>query len=131
MRTLLIALLLALALPASARDAAIEGTISRQIDAFRADDFARAFTFASPGIQGIFGTPETFGSMVRNGYPMVWRPSELRYLDLIEQGGRMHQRVQITDAEGRVHLLDYEMIEVGGAWKINGVTLLEAPGAGA
>ena len=133
MRHVLIVLLLSLglSLPASAQSAQVESTISSQIDAFRADDFPRAFTYASPMIQGIFGNPGNFGVMVRNGYPMVHRPAEVRYLDLREIAGRLYQKVQITDAQGRVHLLDYEMIEVGGAWKINGVTLLEAPGAGA
>lgn len=133
MRQFMIALFLALglALPAQAQNAEIEGTIASQIEAFKADDFARAFTFASPMIQGIFRTPENFGGMVRNGYPMVWRPAEVLYLDLREIDGMMHQIVQITDAQGRVHALDYEMIRLESGWKINGVQVLEAPGVAA
>lgn len=133
MRKLLIALLLSLAaaLPAHAQNAEIEGTISSQIEAFKADDFARAFTFASPMIQNVFRTPENFGGMVRNGYPMVWRPAEVLYLDLREIDGALHQRVQITDAQGRVHILDYEMIESENGWKINGVQILQLPGISA
>ncbi|GHF44382.1 DUF4864 domain-containing protein [Seohaeicola zhoushanensis] len=133
MRHTLFALLLAFALaaPVAAQDAGIEDTISRQIEAFKADDLARAFSFASPMIRGLFGNPENFGSMVRNGYPMVWRPADLRFLDLHDEGGRLYQKVQITDAQGRVHLLDYEMIETESGWKINGVRILEAPGVAA
>lgn len=133
MRQFLIALLFLIgpALPATAQTAEIEGTISSQIEAFKADDFNRAFTFASPTIQGMFQTPENFGSMVRGGYPMVWRPSEVRYLDLVERGGRLYQTVQITDGDGRMHLLEYEMVELDSGWKINGVRLLEAPGVNA
>lgn len=119
--------LLGLAGPAAAQGAQIEETISRQIEAFQADDFARAFGFASPGIQGLFGSPERFGAMVRQGYPMVWRPSEVRYLDLRDVAGSLWQRVQITDSAGRIHLLDYQMVETGGTWKINAVQLLPAP----
>ena len=54
-----------LALPVAAQEAPIQKTIQSQIDAFLADDFARAFTFASPNIKGIFGTPENFGAMVK------------------------------------------------------------------
>lgn len=67
---------------ASGREAAIRGVIGSQLDAFEADDVDRAFGFASNGIRGMFGTPERFGQMVREGYPMVWRPGEVRYLEL-------------------------------------------------
>ena len=73
--SLAIALALSLPAPARAQGADIEATIGRQLEAFRADAFDDAFTFASPMIQGLFRTPETFGEMVRNGYPMVWRPA--------------------------------------------------------
>ena len=111
-------------------DPAIEGTIQRQIEAFLADDFATAFTFASPAIRGMFGTPERFGQMVQNGYPMVWRPAEVRYLELREEGGRLWQRVMITDRGGQVHLLDYQMVPGGDGWQINGVHVLQGVGAG-
>ena len=76
MRVLAIVLTLLLAAPAAqAQEAgAIPDVIGRQLEALEADDFARAFTFASPMIQGMFGTPENFGAMVKRGYPMVHRP---------------------------------------------------------
>ena len=69
--------------------------------------------------------------MVRNGYPMVWRPAEVRYLELREIAGDLWQMVQVTDAEGNVHLLDYQMIAGRDGWKINAVQLLQAPGVSA
>lgn len=137
MRRLLLALGLALcAAPAATqtvqpRNPAIEGVIQRQIEAFLADDFATAFTFASPAIKGIFGTPERFGQMVRQGYPMVWRPAEVRYLALREVAGALWQRVMIVDQAGSLHLLDYQMVPAGAGWQINGVQILRAAGAGA
>lgn len=128
---LIAGLTLAIAGPSRAQSADIEATIDGQLDAFRADAFDEAFTFASPTIQGIFRTPETFGEMVRNGYPMVWRPGSVRYLDLRDENGRLMQRVEITDAKGATHLLEYEMIDQDGAWKINGVRLLKADGLSA
>ena len=108
-------------------DSGIEGTIRDQIDAFLADDVATAFTFAAPGIQRLFGTPENFGAMVRNGYPMVWRPEELRFGELREIGGALWQKVIVRDAQGRTHVLDYRMEQVEGAWRISGVQILPAP----
>lgn len=137
MRPLILAVLLGLGLagaPAVAQDTrnpAIEGTIQRQIEAFLADDFATAFTFASPNIRTLFGTSDNFGAMVRNGYPMVWRPADVRYLDLRTVAGALWQRVMITDAQGRVHMLDYQMVETPDGWQINGVQLLRAPDVGA
>ena len=109
----------------------IEATITAQIEAFKADDFDQAFTYASPSIQGLFQTPENFGRMVRGGYPMVWRPDGVKYLELREAGGFLFQKVMITDGDGRLHLLEYQMIELNGAWKINGVRLLANPPASA
>lgn len=132
----LLAALVPLQLAAQGADrGGIERTIRGQIDAFLADDFATAFTFASPNIQGIFRTPENFGAMVRNGYPMVWRPSAVRMLELREVAGMLWQKVMVTDADGRTHLLDYQMIPdgdgSGGGWRINGVQLLKGGGVGA
>ncbi|WP_319546209.1 DUF4864 domain-containing protein [Ruegeria conchae] len=126
MRRLLLAVSLSagLASGAFAQNAEIEANISAQIQAFKADDFATAFTFASPNIQRLFGDPDNFGVMVRRGYPMVWRPAEVRFLELREISGALWQKVMITDGDGRVHLLDYQMIQQEGRWKINGVQLL-------
>ncbi|MBD3765909.1 MAG: DUF4864 domain-containing protein [Rhodobacterales bacterium] len=125
-----LALSLMLSLPAAAQDPGIESTIRGQIAAFLKDDFATAFTYASPTIRGLFGTPENFGAMVRQGYPMVHRPAEVELLDLREVAGALWQRVRITDAAGGVHLLDYQMVPGPEGWQINAVQILRAPGVG-
>ena len=112
---------------AQAQNAEIEGVIGAQIEAFKADDFEQAFTYASPTIRGIFGTSDRFGTMVRNGYPMVWRPAELRFLELREVAGNLWQRVMITDSAGRLHFLDYQMVQFENNWKINAVQVVQPP----
>ncbi|WP_170475185.1 DUF4864 domain-containing protein [Ruegeria arenilitoris] len=128
MRRLFIALFISagLASGAFAQNAEIEANITAQIQAFKADDFDTAFTFASPNIQRLFRNSDNFGAMVRNGYPMVWRPADLRFLELREVSGSLWQKVMIVDGDGRVHILDYQMIEMENGWKINGVQLLGA-----
>lgn len=64
-------------LPGADRQA-IQQVITNQIDAFRRDDDGRAFGYASPGIQFMFGNAERFMEMVRQGYqpgttPVRWR----------------------------------------------------------
>lgn len=129
LRPLIAALLLAV--PAWAQDETVESTIRSQIDAFLQDDFPTAFGFASPGIRAMFGTPERFGQMVTQGYPMVHRPADLRLLDSRTEDGRLLQRVEITDGQGRLHLLDYEMLETPDGWRIDGVFLLRSDALGA
>jgi hypothetical protein len=133
MRNGLFAALLAtvLALPAAAQEAPIRATIESQIEAFQADDFARAFTFASPTIKQMFGTPENFGVMVKQGYPMVYRPAEVQMMELREVAGNLWQRVRITDQAGAGWYLDYMMVETAEGWQINAVQILPAPDVGA
>ena len=116
---------LALALPAKANED-IEKVISNQIDAFLADDFETAFTYASPMIKGIFGTPERFGQMVRQGYPMVWRPSEVNFLSIDRRGKELWQNVMVRDAEGALFILEYQMIPGETGWLINAVRVRKA-----
>ena len=59
----------------SAADAkAVRSVIEAQLAAFAADDADKAFSFAAPGIRAMFITAERFLSMVREGYPVVYRP---------------------------------------------------------
>jgi hypothetical protein len=119
--------------PAEAQDAEsdIRAVISRQIEAFKADDFETAFSFASPAIKRMFGSPERFGAMVQSGYPMVWRPAQVRFSGLETRDGRTVQSVLVTDAGGALYVLDYEMVAGDGGWVINGVTVRRPGDAGA
>lgn len=129
MRYLVFSLLAAVMIgsPARAGEAAIRSVISSQIEAFQADDFTTAFTFASPTIRQIFKTPENFGTMVRQGYPMVWRPAEMDFLSVETIDGLLWQNVMIRDQSGGLHILEYQMIELESGWKINAVRMRRAP----
>lgn len=120
---LVLAMVVALAFPMNAQEAdgGPQAVISGQIEAFRGDDLTTAFGYASPGIRAMFVTPEVFGAMVQTGYPMVWRPSEMRFGALREIDGVPWQKVLLRDEGGVWHALDYRMIQVDGLWKIDGV----------
>lgn len=132
-RSALLAAFLAAPLAAQeAPEAAIRSVIERQVAAFRAGDLATAFSFASPDIQHMFGTPDRFGTMVRSGYPMVWHPADLRFLGLSETDGVVWQLVLVKDDAGVWHKLAYRMEPDGqGGWRIGGVEILHAPQSGA
>ena len=134
MRAFLLALLLllgALTSGAKAQEDQISATINGQLDAFTHRDAAKAFGFASPMIQGIFGTPDNFAVMVQNGYPMVWTPKSAEMMELRTVAGNLWQRVHITDADGKGWVLDYEMVQTPDGWRINGVQLLQGTDLGA
>lgn len=132
MRILLI-LLVSVSLTGAARaqENPVQDTISNQIEAFKVDDFATAFSFASPMIKNMFGSPENFGMMVRRGYPMVWRPADVQFIGQEKRGPLVYQTVRIQDAQGAYHTLEYEMIPTENGWQINGVQFVEAPGLSA
>lgn len=115
---------------AQADPEAIRGVIGNQIEAFKTDDFDRAFTFAAPNIRGMFGTSEAFGLMVRRGYPMVRQPGTVEYLGTDGTGALWRQEVLITDGAGRLHKLRYTMVETPDGWKIAGVQILDAADVG-
>lgn len=118
--------------PARAQDdaVAIQSVIQSQLDAFQANDLETAFGFASPTIQQKFGSPETFGRMVQNGYPMVWRPASRQWQKLVQTDAGPVQVVLFEDASGRLHEAGYLMQLVDGIWRINGVHVRQAPGVG-
>ncbi|UYV37743.1 DUF4864 domain-containing protein [Rhodobacteraceae bacterium D3-12] len=112
---------------ARAQGGGIEATVSGQIEAFRAGDFAAAFGYASPGIQGIFQTLENFGMMVRQGYGVLLNPADMQFLNAREEGGKLWQRVLYRDVHGEIHIFDYEMIKGPEGWKIGAVNRVEMP----
>lgn len=122
-------LTVALAFGAAAQQSEIEGTITSQIEAFKVDDFEQAFTYATPTLRQLFQSPQNFERMVTSGYPMVWRPADVEYLELEERGGDYWQKVQIVDQKGFRHLLLYRMQQTDEGWRIGGVQILKVPGA--
>jgi hypothetical protein len=130
MQRLLTAVFLIAAVPVAAQDTEIRSVIEGQMQAFRNEDSAAAFDYASPGIQGMFGTPRNFGMMVRRGYPMVWNNAETQFLELRERNGALWQKIRIRDETGGLHLMDYRMVQTEEGWQIDGVVELPAPDVG-
>jgi len=104
--------------------AAIRAVISEQLDAFARDDGPRAFSLATAGIRAQFGTPEIFMEMVRNEYPVVYRPKSVQFEPLESVEGQVVQPVRMSDAAGRQWLAIYPMRrEADGRWRTDGCLL--------
>lgn len=108
----------------NADGAAIVGVIRKQLDAFQGDRAAEAFGYASPGIQQMFGTPDNFMAMVRQGYPPVYRPRSVDFGELITTEGRIVQKVLFIGPDGVPVIAEYFMErQPDGSWRIDGCRL--------
>lgn len=117
----------------SAADAeAFRDIISSQIEAFRADDGARAFAFASPFLQSKFVSADIFMSMVREQYPPVYRPQSFRFGAITEDLGPPTQKVHLIGPDGAAWTALYAMQrQDDGTWLISACVLLREEGVGA
>ena len=129
----LLVLLLSLAGAAEAQSvsdadrAAIRQVIEAQVDAFRRDDGNAAFSLASPTIQGLFGSPEIFMDMVRQGYQPVYRPRAFDFREIVSLHGQPAQKVYVIGPDGRPVTAIYPMTRLpDGSWRIDGC-FLQAP----
>ncbi len=107
--------------------AAIRQIIQAQIDAFRRDDGDAAFGYASPTIQGMFGQPDVFMDMVRQGYQPVYRPRVFDFREIVDLHGQPAQKVHVVGPDGRPVTAIYPMTQLpDGSWRIDGC-YLQAP----
>jgi DNA-binding transcriptional LysR family regulator len=118
-------------LPPGDQDA-IRGVIEGQLGAFRGNDAAAAFAYASPTIQQKFGSAELFIDMVRRGYATVFRPRSVAFGPLVEIDGAPVQKVDLIGPDGARGLALYYMErEADGRWRINGCVLTQSESVGA
>ena len=120
-----------LSVPVKAQQQGIEVAISDQINVILKDDFSTAYSFAAPNIKQMFGNLELFGLMVRNGYPMIHRPSHFRFTSTKKAAGVFYQNVLIQDHAGQFFIAEYGMVQLESGWKIQSVRVFKRPAAGA
>lgn len=116
--------------PVSASDAkAVRAIVEAQLAAFAADDAKRAFSYAAPAIREMFGTPDRFMEMVRAGYPVVYRPASVVFLNPEWVQGQLVQGVHLTDASGALWLAVYQLErQADKSWRISGCNVLPSSG---
>ena len=103
-------------------------TISSQIDAFKKNDVNEAYTFAAPNIQAQFPNPDTFGLMVKNGYPIIWKPKSFKFVKFKDLGDKCIQRVLFQSYEGSLETYDYILEKNNNLWRIAGVLTIKSAG---
>ncbi|MGJ4904254.1 DUF4864 domain-containing protein [Bradyrhizobium sp. HKCCYLS2058] len=123
----LVLLLSLLAHPAAAADAsAAQSVIRAQEQALARDDGATAYAQAAPEIQALFPSAEIFMSMVKSGYPPVYRHRSFEFGAAQVEDGSVAQRVHIVDAEGEAWEALYTLqTQPDGSLRITGCSLLK------
>ena len=118
------------ALAASDADrSAIRAIIQDQLESFKRDDGARAFSYASPALQTMFGSQERFMAMVKQGYQPVYRPRSYTLGEFKDTPEGTSLSVQIQDLEGKDWVAIYTLEQQpDGTWRISGCYLAKAPG---
>ena len=106
----------------------VHHTISLQIDAFKKNDVNEAYTFAAPNIQAQFPNPDTFGLMVKNGYPIIWKPKSFKFVKFKDLGDKCIQRVLFQSYEGSLETYDYILEKNNNQWRIAGVLTIKSAG---
>jgi hypothetical protein len=100
---------------------AIRSVVKAQLQAMAAGDDEVAFSYAAPGLREQFGNAGTFMAMVRQGYPMVIRPTSMSFYLPAAVDDAVLQQVQLRDADGHGWLATYQLQRQGdGNWRISG-----------
>lgn len=131
----LVALLLIAVLPSHAGDfdaaeaRKVRAVIEEQLAAFAADDAPRALSYAFPDIRKRYPTPEHFLDMVRNSYPVVYRPKSVGFLEPELVDDEVFQAVEMSDANDVQWIAVYRMGRLAdGSWRVMGCRIMLGEG---
>ena len=103
----------------------VQAVVRAQLKAFAADDAKAAYLLAADEIQQMFGSANQFMQMVRNTYPVVYRPSAVMFYKPESRDDAVVQRVAMTDSQGVAWVAVYRLeLRKNKAWRIAGCVLI-------
>lgn len=106
----------------------VRAVILAQFQAFADDDADAAFDTATPAVRQQVGHASYFLAQVRGGYPMLYRPTAIRFLEVEMKGRRATQLLRIVDTAGRPWLVVFTLErQADRQWRIAGCTVGAAP----
>lgn len=107
---------------------AIRQVIEDQIAAFQRDDAEAAFQFASPEIQGQFGSALHFLRMVKTAYYPVYRPRSVMFEKSLMVRGQPALAVLLLAENGQLVRATYIMQQQSDrSWRVLGCYLEPLP----
>lgn len=108
----------------------LTGIVEAQLAAFRANQYPKAFAFASTDLQSIF-SPDEFEQMVKKTYPVIAHSASAEYGSVFDTGTEAVVNVRVQDADKKSVQYQYLFKKEDGGWKIGGVTEVKTAGLSA
>lgn len=105
--------------------AALQGIVSKQLEAFGRGDAVAAEAFAAPGIRSQFPDPAKFFDMVKGHYAALIKPKSTTFAGVESSPHGPLQKMTLVSADGVVWLAIYSFEKVEGEWRISGCALEE------
>ncbi len=109
--------------PPPARPADLYSVVDSQFQAFRAEDFPRAYQQAAAGIRERFSM-EQFEQMVRVDYAGIIEARRVEFGAAEIRGRRAVVRVFFVGGDGALTPCIYSMVNEGESWKIEAAHIL-------
>jgi CHASE2 domain-containing sensor protein len=101
--------------------AAIERTVTEQLEAFRSGNYDRAYAIAAAGLQRSIDR-QRFEAMIRRDYPGIAENASLALGDLVHDDDSASLNVTVVTASGRSFQYQYRLALEKDAWRVTGVT---------
>lgn len=112
--------------PAAMRGQA-QSIIDGQFQAFRSRNHEKAFGYAAPTLQKMFGNTDRFIGMVKNGYGAIYDARRWSFGRSRMKDGDIYQEVLVSGPNGKDWMALYTVRkQKDGSWKIGGVRLVPA-----
>ena len=112
----------------AATRSAIQGVITKQLQAFDRGDGAAAEAFAAKGIRDKFPDASAFMAMVHKSYGALIHPKSTAFGSVDPSPHGPLQSMTIVAADGTVWTAIYSFEQVDGAWRITGCGLERTKG---
>ena len=111
----------------SAKDAkAVQTVVQNQLAAFASGNADKAFSYAAPDLRKSIGSSAAFMAMVKNSYPVVYRPASAVFLKAEGSGDEVVQKVHMLDTSGTPYLAVYSLQrQKDKTWRISGCAVVE------
>ncbi len=101
-------------------------TITNQLEAFKAGDDIKAYSYAAPRVTQFFPDVASFMAMVKNGYQPVYKPLNYNFGRTRELGAdQIAQELLVTGPDGKPWTALYTLVKMpNGDWLITAVQIV-------
>jgi hypothetical protein len=100
---------------------AAQKTIAAQLHAFNAGNWKEAVKFQSDGLKGNFDSPEAFGQMIQQVYPVFVNPKKVAYGQALNVAGHIQFAVSLTGEDDSVARVLYSLVKEKGNYRVEAV----------